>query len=130
MSQKISAREELRASQSRLSLALTAGRSGIFEWESRSDVNVWSHELLSLYGLESAEFDGTLEAWVQCLVPEDQEAGRAALQRSFETGLFELEFRIRRRDNGEIRWMYGRANVLFDDRGKPAQMLGINVDIT
>lgn len=95
----------------------------------QANVNIWSEELLRLYGLQPGEFAGTLQAWVDCLIPEDREAARAAIENSVKR-IFELEFRIRRRDNQEIRWMYGRGQVSFDDAGKPSQLFGINVDIT
>jgi len=47
-----------------------------------------------------------------------------------ETGQFTLEFRIRRRDTGEIRWMDGRGQVSFDPAGKPTRLVGLNVDVT
>jgi two-component system cell cycle sensor histidine kinase/response regulator CckA len=124
------AEREVRESRHRLALALKAGRSGVFHWDAKLDRNVWSDELMDLYGFQPGEFGGSAEAWVECLVPEDREAGRAAIGRSLETGLFEHEFRIRRRDTGEIRWMYGRADVVFDEAGEPVQMVGINMDIT
>lgn len=124
------AEEALRAGEERLRLALQAGRSGTFDWDARLNVNVWSDELLALYGFQPGEFGGRYEDWVDCLVPEDRDAGIAAVQRSLETGEFAIEFRIRRRDTGEIRWMHGRGRVFFDDAGQPARMIGINVDIT
>lgn len=54
----------------------------------------------------------------------------AVLRKSIETGAYDVEFRIRRRDTGEVRWMYGRGEVTFDAAGQPVRMLGINVDIT
>ncbi len=122
--------EALRQSEQRLALALKAGGSGTFDWDAKTDVNLWSHELLALYGLEPGEFGGRYEDWVECLVPEDREAGAAAVKKSLETGEFEIEFRIRRQDTGEVRWMYGCAQVFFDSSGQPTRMIGINVDIT
>lgn len=124
------ANQESRASRQRLLLALKAGRSGTFDWDANSNVNVWSDELLDLYGFKPGEFGGTSQDWLECLVPEDRETALAAIHKSLETGLFELEFRITRRDTGEVRWMYGRADVLFDDAGRTAQMIGIHIDIT
>jgi PAS domain S-box-containing protein len=122
--------QALQESQQRFALALKAGRGGSFDWDAKSNVNVWSEELLDLYGFKAGEFGGSSDAWIECLVPEDRKAGVEAIRKSLETGSFELEFRIRRRDTGEIQWMYGRADVYFDEAGQPARMVGINVDIT
>jgi PAS domain S-box-containing protein len=122
--------EQARRAERHLALALRAARSGDFDWDAKSDVNRWSDELLALYGLSREQFGGRSEDWIACLVEEDRPAGMAAIKRSFETGTFELEFRIRRADNGELRWIYARAEVTFDDNGAPVRMIGINVDIT
>jgi PAS domain S-box-containing protein len=123
-------RGELEASQARLKLAQRAGRSGTFDWDATSDVTLWSDELLDLYGLKRADLGGTSEDWLQHVVPDDRSSALAARQRSLETGQFEIEFRIQKRNTGEIRWMYGRADVLFDQDGRPARMIGLHLDIT
>ena len=122
--------KELVQSQNRLGLAILAGHAGTFDWDITSNTNVWSDELLALYGMRSEEFGGRYEDWIACLLPEDREAEVNAIKRSLETGEFVADFRIRRCDNGEIRWMDGRGRVFFDDAGKPARMVGINMDIT
>jgi diguanylate cyclase (GGDEF)-like protein/PAS domain S-box-containing protein len=122
--------EVLQQLNERLALALKAGRSGWFDWDARQNKNHWSDELLALYGLQPSEFGGKAEDWLDCLLPEDREAGAAAIQNSMAKGDFSLEFRIRRRDTGEIRWMHARAQVVFDDVGIPTMMTGINVNVT
>jgi signal transduction histidine kinase len=47
-----------------------------------------------------------------------------------KSGNLTSEWRIFRRDTGEIRWMSARARVQFDASGKPVRMVGINVDVT
>lgn len=113
-----------------LSYALKAGNAGTFHWNAQTNENVWSDELLALYGLHREEFGGRHEDWLESLVPEHREAGNAAVETSLKTGDFNLDFQIKRRDNGEIRWLAGRAKVYFDPSGKPVWMIGINTDIT
>ncbi|HXS95354.1 MAG TPA: PAS domain S-box protein [Candidatus Limnocylindrales bacterium] len=122
--------EALRHSGERLRFAQRAGGSGTFDWEIPSNVNLWSEELLALYGFRGGEFGGTLQDWEACLLPEDRERTMAVLRKSLETGAYDVEFRIRRHDTGEVRWMFGRGEVTFDAAGRPVRMLGINVDIT
>lgn len=116
--------------EKQLALAMRAGRSGVFDWDAASNTNVWSDELLALYGLTREQFKGGTEAWLACVHPDDRDAAARAIARSFETGEFVCEFRIRRGHTGEVRWMHGRGEVTFDERGHPARMVGINVDIT
>jgi PAS domain S-box-containing protein len=121
---------ELRLSRERLALALKAGRSGTFDWDIRNNVNVWSSGTEELYGLAPGTFGGTYEDWESLILRKDLERARTAIQGSLTTGEFASEWRIRRRDNGEIRWVNARAKVFFDDAGRPNRMVGIKVDIT
>ena len=121
---------ELRLSRERLSLALKAGQSGTFDWDLRNNINIWSSGTEELYGLAPGTFGGTYEDWEPLIVRRDIEHVRTAIQESLKTGEFASEWRIRRRDNGEIRWVNARAKVFFDDAGRPCRMVGIKVDIT
>ena len=121
---------ELRLSRERLSLALKAGRSGTFDWDIHNNIHTWSSGTEELYGLAPGTFGGTYEEWESLIVRKDLERTRTAIQESFKTGEFASEWRIRRRDNGEIRWVNTRAKVFFDDAGRPSRMVGIKVDVT
>ncbi len=121
---------ELLLSRERLALALQAGRSGTFEWDIYSNLNIWSSETEELYGLTPGTFGRRYEDWESLVEPEDVERLRTAIQESLETGTFASEWRIQRRDNGEIRWVDARAKVFFDSAGRPSRMVGIKVDIT
>lgn len=120
----------LLSSNLRLELALQAARCGTFDWDIKRNVNVWSKELLDLYGFLPGEPIHKNENWLGHVHPEDREAGLLALNQSLHTGQFDMEFRIRRRDNGEIRWVYGRGQLVFDESRQPARMIGMHVDIT
>jgi len=120
----------LRESEEKLRLALSGSHSGTFDWDLAAETISWSDELLGLYGVRPSELGDRYEDWLGCLVPDDREAGRAAVRRSMESGEFALEFRIRRRDTGEIRWMDGRGQVSFDRTGRPTRLVGLNVDVT
>lgn len=123
----ITARKE---AQERLALALKAGQAGTFDWDAATNTRLWSDEQLALYGMRREEFHGRHEDWLNCVLPEDREPAARALKRALETGDYSADFRIRRRDNGEIRWLHGRGRVFFDSQHRPVRIIGINVDIT
>jgi len=123
------AEQTRRQAQETLNLSLKAGRAGTFDWDAQKDRNRWSDQLLELYGIRREEFGESTRDWQAALFPEDRERAIAAMERSLESGEFEVDFRIVRRDNGQVRWMHGAGQVFFED-GKPARMVGINVDIT
>ena len=122
--------EELRLSRERLALAQKAGHSGTFEWDIQNNVNRWSPEIEELYGIAPGEFAGTYQDWEPLLLPEDLPSASADIQEALKTGEFASEWRIRRRNDGEIRWLTARAKVTFDETGKPVSMIGLNMDIT
>jgi PAS domain S-box-containing protein len=120
----------LKDAQRSLSLALRAGRAGSFDWDIAANLNVWSDEILALHGFNPGEFGGTHEAWLACIDPEDRERMLAAIQRAIEEGEITTEYRIRRHDTGEMRWLHGRGQVFYDEQRHPVRMIGINADIT
>ena len=130
ISEQKRAEEELRFSQERLQMALAVGNSGAYEWNIKLNVNNWTPELELLYGFEPGGFQCTYEAWRDCLLPEDVAPAEAHVLASFTSGRFDTEWRIRRKNDGQVRWLSAHGKVFFDADGKPDRMLGLNVDIT
>jgi PAS domain S-box-containing protein len=124
------AEEEALAGRDRLAQAMTAAKAGSFDWNILTNLDLWSREKELLYGLKPGEFSGTHQDWEAFVLPEDRPHVKALVDLAFQTGDFAAEFRIRRRDNREIRWMNVRAKVVFGNDGKPSRMVGINLDIT
>ncbi len=124
------AEEELRLSRERLALAQKAAHSGTFDWDIQHNVNHWSPEVEAVHGIAPGGFGGTYEDWEALVIPEDLIAAKKAIQDALKTGEFASEWRIRRHNDGEIRWITARARVLFDEAGQPARMLGLNMDVT
>jgi PAS domain S-box-containing protein len=40
------------------------------------------------------------------------------------------QFRIRRANDGEVRWIEARSHIFYDQGGKPAQLIGVRIDFT
>jgi PAS domain S-box-containing protein len=124
------ASEKLRESEERLRLAQQVGIIGTFEWNVQTNVNRWTAELETIYGLQPGEFAGTQEAWERMLHPDDRPAAIKQVEVSFQTGTpVQAEWRVIRPD-GSIHWILGRWQVFRDESGDPARMTGINIDIT
>lgn len=124
------AEQEVRASKERLAMAMKVGRSGTFEWDIPNNVNIWTPELEELYGLAPGTYGGSYEDWEAFVLPEDRGHARACLEEALITGEYFSEWRIRRFDSGEIRWIVAHAKVVFDEEGRPLCMVGFNRDIT
>ncbi len=113
-----------------LSVALRAGGAGSFERDITKNISVWSAELQELFGFRPGEFGGKHEDWIECIEPEDRELISQSEERALQTGEVTAEYRIRRHDTGEVRWVHGRGRVSFGNDGQPGRMTGVCVDIT
>jgi diguanylate cyclase (GGDEF)-like protein/PAS domain S-box-containing protein len=124
------AEAKLREQSEELRLALRVGRSGAFQWDAVTHEHRWGDEMLALYGLSRTEFAATDEAWLACLLPEDRAVAMEAVEEALKTGDYAVEFRIRRRSDGQVRWISARGKVFSDAAGVPSHIVGINVDMT
>lgn len=118
------------SSNERLALALQAASSGTFEADMETATIRWSAELAALHGYPAASGELSYGRWLELMVPGDRHPVDAAVQSSLRTGELSSEWRIRRQDTGEIRWMASRGRVSFSPEGKPVRMIGIIIDIT
>jgi PAS domain S-box-containing protein len=124
------ASETLRESEERLRLAQQVGTIGTFEWNVQSNVNRWTAELETIYGLHPGEFAVTQEAWEQMLHPDDRAAAIKQVEVGFQTcAPMQGEWRVIWPD-GSVHWILGRWQVFKDNSGEPTRMTGINIDIT
>lgn len=107
-------------------LAFEVGRIGSWHWDTVSGRGSWSPELEELIGLEPGSFDGSAEAFVAPILPEDRpmlhEVVQSAGQDRHE---FAVQYRVRRSD-GAIRWIETRGAPLGDG----AEWVGVSIDVT
>ena len=115
--------------QERLALAQQAGKTGIFEWNIRSNQVTWSAELEALYGVSRGDFDGSYDHWMTTIHSDDRSRVEQELWRSVTVGSgFNSEFRISH-PNG-TRWITVKSSIFNGEDGKPLRLLGIHLDIT
>jgi len=123
------AEDELRESESRLSVAMTAGQMGSWEWRIADNTVSWSEALEQIHGLQRGTFGGSFEAFLADVHPDDRAGVQEMIARSVETGTHEIEYRIIRPD-GQMRWVLGRGQLVRDASGTPSRMVGVCMDIT
>jgi PAS domain S-box-containing protein len=121
-----------RAASELLALAEQAGRLGIIEWDVPSGRVSLSSRCLELYGLDSFNFDGRYETLLACVHREDQPRTTARLEQAFadREPLVEVDFRIVRQNDGELRWIEARRLIFYDAAGAPRRVVGVSVDVT
>jgi PAS domain S-box-containing protein len=128
---KKTAEDGLRASEERLRLAQQAARIGAFERDVRTGVLTWTSEIEAMYGLPPGAFNGTNTAFFANLVHPDDRAGLVELiNAALKTGQpTRGEWRVVWPDES-VHWIAGRWQVFMDEFGKPARMVGTNMDVT
>ena len=120
----------LRASESRLRLALDAGRMAVWGHDGATDVITTTPELNRLFGYPpDAQLDGP--ELRSHYYPGDRDRLVAAATEAIRRGenFFEGEFRFYRLD-GSLRWFLMRAEMDVGPDGKPVKSLGVILDIT
>ncbi|MDB5661766.1 MAG: domain S-box protein [Sphingomonas bacterium] len=123
------AQEALLASQEQLRLAQSAGGIGTFTIDVASNTMRVTPEFCRLYGMPVREISAP-EEFEQLILDEDQPLASHASTRVLGEIVSDAEYRIRRADDGEIRWIQRKAELLRDTEGRICQMLGVAQDIT
>ena len=128
--EQLRAEERLRESDEHLKRALSAAQMATFDWDLRTSVIVRSPGHEALYGLPPGAMDGTREAFMERVHPEDREAVRMHFDDApVEQTTHDDEFRVVWPD-GTIRWLARRGTIFCDAAGRPIRMVGTTMDVT
>jgi len=132
---RIAAEEALAESATRLRLAQDAAELGVFERGVPQEKAHWSASMFRLYGLDPAGRGSWVSAaeHLALVYPADREGYQSrwtARKADASLSRFEDEFRIRRADTGEVRWIATRGEIVRDAEGQPLVVRGVNHDVT
>ena len=124
--------EAMRDSDERMRLATEATGVGIWEWNILTDTIRWDAQVFRLYGI-AATPDGIVRYsdWSGAVLPEDLPESERILQETVRRGAqSRREFRILRRDDGELRHIEAVETVRTNADGIVEWVVGTNLDIT
>ena len=128
---KIQIERRLRESENRLSLAVSAGRVGVWDWNLGTDEMYICRNLKGMLGYKNHEIDNHLDNWVELIHPDDLEhvmdEAKAVIEGTKPH--YEVEHRMVHKD-GSIRWFVTGGSTIQGEAGKPSHMMGTNVCIT
>jgi two-component system cell cycle sensor histidine kinase/response regulator CckA len=123
--------EELRTSQERHELVLTATRELIYDWDIASDSIFYSDALYTAFRHRRGDIGPGYAWWVKQLHPDDREAVTASLRAAVERGdaFWSSEYRFRRGDGG---WatVLDRGHIIRSPEGAPVRVIGSRADVT
>ncbi|MFB2894483.1 PAS domain S-box protein [Aerosakkonemataceae cyanobacterium BLCC-F50] len=122
--------DELAKVNQQLTLALSAAKMGIWDWDLLTNHITWSWGHEQLFGLEPGTFAGTHEAFEACVYSEDREALALALEQARqERQDYEHQFRVVWPD-GSIHWIEAKGRFFYDNDRNAVRMLGTAVEIS
>ena len=115
--------------EARLRQAQTAGGVGLFTIDLADNVLKPTPEFCRLYGLpERTEYPST--AFERLIIPDDAHLVSTAETRKQGAPPRDVEYRIRRPDTGEIRWIARKGEIERDSSRRPVRFAGIARDVT
>jgi len=132
VTEKTNAERALRLSEERMRLATEATGVGIWEWNTITNQIWWDTRMFAIYGFPpTADGCVPLDTWSNAVLPEDlqhqEELLRDTVRRAGHGG---REFRIRRADDGSVRYIQSVETARTNDAGQTICVVGTNLDIT
>lgn len=125
------AQQELRETLQKLRIATESADVGTWSLNPATGKLDWSNIHKRLWGYDEGRNDLTYEDWHSIILPEDKaEAFRMVTLAEKEKTQYENLYRIRRVNDGEIRWMRSVGQYFYDEQGKPITLTGISIDVT
>ncbi len=124
------AEEALQLSEQRLSEAQRIARVGNWDWDIVAGELWWSDEVYRIFGLSREEFGDTYESFLESVHSDDRDLVRTAVDAAlYERKPYSVEHLIVL-PNGDQKAVHERAEVTFDEDGRPVRMAGTVLDIT
>ena len=119
----------LAASNAQLQRAQSAGGVGVFTLDMERDLVIATPEFCRIFGLKPVEAIPT--AVIEALIfPADRGLMSSADSRASGSAEARVQYRIRRADTGEVRWIARSAEFERNAQGRPMSMHGVVQDVT
>lgn len=120
----------LRESEERLRIAQETSGIGIWDWDLVSDRIVWIGDVYRLWGIGQSLQEVSSGTVNRVVHPEDRGRVWGAIEAALQgKEPYEAEFRIVS-DDGSVRWLAGKGEVIRDASGRPVRMIGTDIDVT
>jgi PAS domain S-box-containing protein len=125
------AEERLKESEERLSLAISAAKLGIWDWDLVTGQLLWDKEMYPLFDINPNDFSGDYDAFEKTLHPDDKAKVFESVQATIDgkQGDYADTFRVLS-TNGSIKYVAAISKLYRDEKGKPLRMIGVNFDVT
>jgi PAS domain S-box-containing protein len=127
-----SAMEELQTTTRQLQEAQRIAQMGSYVFNVATAQWRSSPALDKVFGIGGRSSQGTIESWLGIVHPDDQaQMKKYLVEEVLGKGRnFDVEYRIIRLDDHQVRWVHGLGELRRDDQGRVTEMLGTIQDIT
>ena len=123
------AAQALRESRQRLEKAQAVGGVGTFTVDLASGMLLGTSGFNRIFGLPDRE-QMPVAALEALVLQDDAAVPSAASMRRSRSAPMDAEYRIRRADDGAVRWIAGKAEFERDEAGHTSRLVGVVQDIT
>ena len=121
--------QALSQSERRLQLSQIAAGIASLELDIPTGDVVGSAGFWDLWGLTPRD-SVHISVLENLVIPDDRDIRSSQTTREQGTAVRSVEYRIRRADTGELRWLSRHIDFVHDAAGKPIKMFGVMQDIT
>jgi PAS domain S-box-containing protein len=129
--EKIAAEKELQKSELRLQKAQSLAHVGNWELDLSSRLIWGSDEALSIYGLDPEIHEISSEIVKSIPLPEYRAMLDEALDRLLKYNEpYNIEFKIKRENDGTVRTVYSKAELVLEQYDEQVMVVGVIQDIT
>jgi PAS domain S-box-containing protein len=121
---------DLKQSQMRLVEAQNTAHIGNYFYDIAKDVWTCSNTLDEIFGIEAGA-KKNMDSWVELVVPKHRNMVQNHFAQAIaERGRFNLDYQIRRKSDGAVRWVTGLGFFSFNTEGQALSLEGVIQDIT
>jgi PAS domain S-box-containing protein len=100
----------------------------LFDWSNRKLIYV-SPGYKKIYGSDPKELYKNPKKWISYIHPDDKEYVLSNYYEKVETGKYDIEFRVIRKD-GKVHWVRDRAFIIKNDLNEVSRVAGLTEFIT
>lgn len=130
ISEQVAARFELEKNIRINAQAERLANVGAWELDTSTGDLIFSQGFMDIHGLSSPHRNVEYMK-AEIAYPDDQERVEAAFAEAFETtGYYDIEHRIVRESDREVRWIQSIGEVISDENNAPVRIIGSCQDIT
>lgn len=130
ITEKLNLEHKLIETEERLRLAIEGGRLGVWDWNLTTNMVYTSNIYNDLLGYSKDKIIYPFNEIIDKVHIDDRNCVIDKINRHFEGEDFDIELRMKSKDNN-YKWFRSKAKTNFcPSSGKPLRMIGLHVDIT